>query len=99
VSSLVSIALGLALVVLVAFFVLMWARLVFDWVRVLQPDWRPRGAGLVLAEASYVVTDPPIRTVRRLVPVIRVGDSRLEFAWSIVMLVCLILIWFVTVLR
>ena len=82
-----------AYVVLVAFFVVMWARLVFDWMRVLQPGWRPRGPSLVLAEAAYSITDPPIRVVRRIVPPIRIGGARLEFSWSIVMLVCMSLIW------
>jgi YggT family protein len=92
-------ALSVILLVLVVFFVFMWARLVFDWVRVLQPEWRPRGAGLVIAEASYAVTDPPIKVVRRAVPPIKVGTARLEFSWSIVMLACLVLIWVIGLVR
>jgi YggT family protein len=92
-------AIGSILLVLVVFFVFMWARLVFDWVRILQPKWRPRGAGLLIAEVSYAVTDPPIKAVRRAVPAIQVGSGRLEFSWSIVMLVCLFLIWIVGLLR
>jgi len=86
-------AIAAALAVLVAFFLVMWVRLVFDWVRVLQPGWRPRGPALVLAEAAYAITDPPIRVVRRIIPPIRIGGARLEFSWSIVMLVCIGLIW------
>jgi YggT family protein len=41
----------------------------------------------------YTITDPPIRAVRRVIPPIRIGGARLEFSWSIVMLVCLALIW------
>lgn len=78
---------------LVAFFLVMWVRLVFDWIRVLQPEWRPRGPSLVLAEAAYSITDPPIRVVRRIIPPIRIGGARLEFSWSIVMLACIGLIW------
>ena len=92
-------ALSVILLVLVVFFVFMWARLVFDWVRVLQPQWRPRGASLVIAEASYAVTDPPIKVVRRAVPPTKVGTARLEFSWSIVMLACLVLIWVVGLVR
>ncbi|MEO6533173.1 MAG: YggT family protein [Pseudolysinimonas sp.] len=87
------IAVGAALAVLVAFFLVMWVRLVFDWGRVLQPNWRPHGSALVLAEAAYWITDPPIRVVRRIIPPIRVGGARLEFSWSIVMLACIALIW------
>jgi YggT family protein len=86
-------ALAVVLIVLLAFFLVMWVRLVLDWVRVLQPDWRPHGAGLVVAEAAYSITDPPIKAVRRVVPPIRVGAARLEFSWSFVMLGCLVLIW------
>ena len=71
----------------------MWARLVLDWVRVLQPSWRPRGPALVLAEATFAVTDPPIKLARRIIPPIHVGAARIEFSWSIVMLTCLALIW------
>ena len=81
------------LVPLIAFFLVMWVRLVFDWIRVLQPTWRPHGVALVLAEAAYSLTDPPIKVVRRIIPPIRIGDARLEFSWSIVMLACLALIW------
>jgi YggT family protein len=80
---------------LIAFFLVMWARLVVDWVRALQPSWRPRGAALVVAEAAYTITDPPIKVARRIIPPIRVGGAHLEFSWSIVMLVCIALIWVV----
>jgi YggT family protein len=98
-SVVVELVLSVVLLVLVVFFVFMWARLVFDWLRVLQPEWRPRGAGLVIAEASYAVTDPPIKVIRRAIPPIRVGAARLEFSWSIVMLACLLLIWAIGVAR
>jgi len=82
-----------ALAVLVAFFLVMWVRLVFDWIRALQPDWRPRGPALVVAEAAYWITDPPLRVVRKVIPPIRIGGARVEFSWSVVMLVCLAMIW------
>jgi len=85
----------IALVVYVAltiFFVLMWARFVLDLVRVFARSWRPRGFGLVLAEFVYSITDPPIKVVRRVIPPLRVGGTAIDFAWTIVMLVTVILI-------
>jgi YggT family protein len=79
------------LFVLTVFLIAMWARFILDWVRLLARRWRPRGVALVLAEASYTVTDPPIRLVRRVVPPLRIGGAALDFAWSIVLLACLIL--------
>ena len=66
-------------------------RFVLDLARMLARQWRPRGFALVLAEFTYTVTDPPIRLVRRVIPPLRVGGAALDFAWSIVMLVVIIL--------
>lgn len=77
-------------IALAAFFILMWLRFGFDWVRVLAPRWRPQGFMLLIAEASYTVTDPPIRTVRRVIPPLKVGGAALDFAWSVVLLLCIV---------
>lgn len=79
-------------VALMIFFVLMWARFVLDLVTTFSRSWRPRGLGLVFAETVFTVTDPPVKLVRRVVPPLRIGNARLDFAWSIVMLAVLILI-------
>lgn len=90
--SFVSIIATVVYVGLTIFFVLMWARFILDLARMFARQWRPRGIGLVLAELVYAVTDPPIKLVRRVVPPLRVGGAALDFAWSIVMLACIILI-------
>lgn len=71
----------------------MWARFVLDLARVFARQWRPRGFMLVLAEVVYTVTDPPVRAVRRVIPPMRVGGAAIDFAWSVVMLAAIILIW------
>jgi YggT family protein len=85
--------------VLGVFILFMWVRLILDWVRALQPRWRPRGPLLVLAEACLAVTDPPLKTVRRVVKPIRFGGAQLDFAWSIVLIVGLVLLYLVGPLR
>lgn len=90
--SLVSVIATIVYIALTIFFILMWARFVLDLVRTFARQWRPRGFGLVLAEAVFVVTDPPIKAVRRVVPPLRAGGVAIDFAWSIVMLACIILI-------
>jgi YggT family protein len=81
------------------FFVLMWARFVLDLVSNFVRGFKPRGALLVLAEATYTVTDPPIRTVRKVLPPIRFGGVALDFAWSVVMLAVIILMSIVSLGR
>lgn len=90
--SLVSVIATIVYIALTIFFITMWARFILDLVRTFARQWRPRGLGLVLAEAVFVITDPPIKAVRRVVPPLRIGGAALDFAWSIVMLACIILI-------
>jgi YggT family protein len=65
------------------FFVVLIGRLVLDWVQVFARDWRPRGALLVVAEAIYTVTDPPLKALRRLIPPLQLGSLRLDLAFLI----------------
>ena len=68
------------------FFILLIGRLVLDWVRVLARTWRPRGIVLLLAEAVYTVTDPPLRAVRKVVPSLTLGTIRIDLAFIILLL-------------
>lgn len=75
---------------LFVFFVAMWVRFVLDWVQVFSRSWRPRGPVLVLAEASYSLTDKPLRTVRRVIPPLRLGGAAIDLGWSLLMIATLI---------
>lgn len=81
----------LYLVVLV-FLVLLFVRLVLDWVMIFAREWRPRGVMLVVAEATYTVTDPPLRAVRRVVPSVTLGTVRLDLAFTVLMILCFVLL-------
>ncbi|MGO4534091.1 YggT family protein [Leifsonia sp. 2MCAF36] len=75
---------------LLIYFFVLWARFVLDLVRVFARQWRPRGFGLVLAESTYAVTDPPIRFFRRVIPQVSMGRVAIDFGWSLTMLVVII---------
>lgn len=86
-----SIILSVIYLALLVVFIAMWVRFVFDWVQVLNPAFRPRGALVLIAESSYSITDPPLRVVRRVIPPLQLGSIRLDLAWTIVLIVILIL--------
>ncbi len=65
------------------FFVVLIGRLVLDWVQVFAREWRPRGVLLVVAEAIYSITDPPLKALRRVVPPLQLGSIRLDLAFLI----------------
>ena len=78
-------------VVVVVFFIFLLVRLVLDWVQFFAREWRPRGIALVIAEVTYSITDPPIKALRRLVPPVTIGSVRLDLAFTLVFIACLIL--------
>lgn len=53
-------------------------RIILSWMVTLTPDWQPRGPMLVLAEAVYTVTDPPVKAIRRVIPPIGSGAVKLD---------------------
>lgn len=74
---------GIINFVLFVFLLLLIGRLIFDWVQYFARDWRPTGIVLVLAEAIYTVTDPPLRLVRRVIPPLRLGTIQLDLAFML----------------
>lgn len=79
---------GALYVALLVYVVVLLLRLVFDWIQVFARDWKPRGLTLVVAEATYTVTDPPLRLLRRLIPPLRLGGVQLDLGYLVLMLAC-----------
>ncbi|MBW1637621.1 MULTISPECIES: YggT family protein [Microbacterium] len=77
--------------VLLIYFIVLLARLVLEYIPMFNREWRPKGAGLVVAEIVFTVTDPPIKLFRRLIPPLRVGPVAIDFGFALTMLVVLIL--------
>ena len=68
---------------LYVFFLLLIGRLIFDWIQVFARQWRPTGIVLVVAEAIYTVTDPPLRALRKVLPPLRIGGIALDLAFLV----------------
>ena len=73
------------------FILIMWVRLILELVQMFNREWRPKGPALLVAEAAYTVTDPPIRLVRRVIPPLRAGGVAIDLAWTIVLLAAIVL--------
>ncbi|MGW8483428.1 YggT family protein [Microbacterium sp. NPDC055903] len=89
--SLVSVIAGIVHLALLLYIFVLFARLILDYIPIFNRSWRPKGFGLVAAEAVYTVTDPPIRFFRRIIPPLRIGGLSLDFGFTLTMLVVLIL--------
>lgn len=77
--------------VVLVFFLILLVRLVLDWVQFFARDWRPSGIALVIAEVTYSVTDPPLKALRRIIPPVTIGSVRLDLAFMVLFILCLIL--------
>ncbi|EHR51904.1 YggT family protein [Saccharomonospora amisosensis] len=76
---------------LFAFWLLLMARIVVELVRAFARDWRPAGGVAVTLETIYTVTDPPVRLVRRIIPIMRIGGVGLDLSIMVLLLVVFIL--------
>jgi len=72
--------------VLWLYFLILLARLVLDYVQLFARSWEPRGPILVLAEAIYTVTDPPLKFLRRFIPPLRLGQVSLDLSFLVLVL-------------
>ena len=71
---------------------LLIVRLVVDWIQVFARSWSPSGVVLVVLEAVYSITDPPILAFRRVFKPIRIGGVALDLSFLAVLLVCYLLL-------
>ena len=78
--------------VLTIYLVILIGRIIFGWVQVFARDWRPTGILLVLAEAIFTVTDPPLKFLRRFIPPLRLGMVAMDLSFMVLFIVVLILL-------
>ncbi len=74
------------------FLLLLFVRLIMEYVFMLSRSYRPTGRVLVLLEATYTVTDPPLKLLRRVIPPLRVGNVALDVGFMVLTFVLFILI-------
>jgi YggT family protein len=83
---------GILNALLLLYIFVLFGRLILEYIPIFNREWRPKGGLLVLAEAIYTITDPPIKFFRRFIPPLRVGAIAIDFAFALTMLLCFILL-------
>lgn len=76
--------------VLFFFWLLLAARIVVEMVRSFARQWRPAGVPAVALEVVFTVTDPPVKLLRRVIPVVRIGGVGLDLSIMVLLLVVFI---------
>jgi YggT family protein len=87
----VTVVLEVASFALLVFFILLIARLVFDYVMMFARSWRPSGVAAVGLEVVYSVTDPPLKALRRVIPPLRLGNFSIDLGFMVLLFVVYVL--------
>jgi len=88
----VTIAREILVFVLYLYLVLLIGRMIFETMQAFARQWRPSGGVLVVAEATYTATDPPIKFLRRFIPPLRLGNVAFDLSFTVLFIVVLVLI-------
>lgn len=75
-----SVAIQIAILVLEILKWILIVRIVIEMVQSFSRDFRPPRWFAVLAEPLFMVTDPPIKALRRAIPPIRMGGVALDLS-------------------
>ena len=77
---------------LTIYLVVLIGRMILGWIQAFARSWHPTGIVLVLAEAVYTATDPPLKLLRRYIPSFRLGTVALDLSFMVLFIVVLILL-------
>ena len=86
------IALQVLWIALMCFLLVLIFRLVMDYVFQFARSWQPGKPMVVVLEATYTVTDPPLKLLRRFIPPLRLGGVALDLSFFVLMIIVYILI-------
>jgi YggT family protein len=84
-------ALAVLAFVVFLYLVVLVGRVVFDWIRILAREWRPRGPVLLVAEPVYTLTEPPLRALRKVIPPLRLGAVSVDLSFMVLFVVVFVL--------
>lgn len=83
---------GVLYLAVLVYLLLLITRLVLEWIQSYAREYRPSGLVLVLFEAVYTLTDPPVLGLRRLIPPLRIGAVALDLSLMILLVLGWILL-------
>jgi YggT family protein len=79
-------------VILWIFLLFLIFRLIMDYVFMFARSYEPKGPMLVALEATYSITDPPLKLLRRYIPPLRFGGIALDLSFLVLFVIVYLLI-------
>ena len=76
------------------FWLLLIGRIIVEFIRTFAREWKPSGFVVVVLEAIFTVTDPPVKLLRRLIPPLNLGGVRLDLSIMVLLFIVYFLMAF-----
>lgn len=76
---------------LTVFLILLFLRLIFEYVFLFARSFKPSGALAMALELIYSATDPPLKALRKVLPPLRLGGVSLDLAFLVLFILVSIL--------
>lgn len=74
-----------------AYILVLFIRMVLDWVSMLAPMWRPTGIIASLIDAVYQLTEPPLRWLRQYIRPIPMGPIAFDVAFIVLYFILVVI--------
>ena len=65
------------------YLLILFVRMILDWVLVLSQRWYPRGFMASIIRVIYALTEPPLRWLRRYIPPLPMGRIQLDVSFMV----------------
>ena len=73
------------------FWFLLLARIVVEMIASFSRGWSPRGAVAVVLEWIFVITDPPVKALRKVIKPVRMGQISLDLSVLVLFVIIIVL--------
>ncbi len=74
-----------------AYILVLFIRMILDWVSVLSPMWRPGGVLAAIIDAVYQLTEPPLRWLRQYIRPIPMGPIYFDVAFIVLYFILIVI--------
>lgn len=82
---------GIVHILVNAYILVLFIRMILDWVFALAPRWRPRGVAASLIDVFYQLTEPPLRWLRQYIRPIPMGPIYFDAAFIVLYFVLVVI--------
>lgn len=73
------------------FWFLLLARIVVEMIASFSRGWSPRGVMAVVLEWLFVITDPPVKALRKVIKPVRLGQVSLDLSVLVLFVIIIVI--------